>query len=158
MKVILPVVTLLRKKLTLVGRRTLLPFPSTSWGQVCVIFSIRYGYRSHFKGKRKKEGVLITHDMFKFQKNNSSRDLSTWWYTCSHKNSHGCNARAIIKRKEIVGEDGELWVENILVEVATPEVNDWKLLWLLFLIFKIPGSCKIPCSWPGWDTGSSSCC
>lgn len=84
--------------------------------------------KSHFKGKSKKEGVLITHDMFKFQKNNSSRDLSTWWYTCSHKNTHGCNARAIIKRKEIVREDGELWVENILMEVATPEVNDPKLL------------------------------
>ena len=37
-----------------------------------------------YEGKSKKEGVLITHNMFKFQKNNASRDYSTWWYTCSH--------------------------------------------------------------------------
>ena len=64
--------------------------------------------------------------MFKFQKNNASRDLATWWYTCACKNSHGCNARAIVKREEFTGEDGddgELYVRNTLVEVATPEVQ-----------------------------------
>jgi hypothetical protein len=76
-----------------------------------------------YEGKSKKEGVLITHNMFKFQKNNASRDYSTWWYTCSHKNTHGCSARAIIKRREFMAEDGELMVENELVEVATAEVN-----------------------------------
>jgi hypothetical protein len=64
-----------------------------------------------------------THNMFKFQKNNASRDYSTWWYTCSHKNTHGCSARAIIKRREFMAEDGELMVKNELVEVATAEVN-----------------------------------
>ena len=78
---------------------------------------------SLFPGKSKKEGILITHKMFKFQKNNASRDYSTWWYTCSHKSTHGCNARAIINRKEFTGDDGELWVKNVLVEVSTPEVN-----------------------------------
>ena len=79
-----------------------------------------------FQGKSKREGVLVTHGMFKFQKNNASRDLSTWWYTCACKISHGCNARAIVKREEFTGEDGELYVRNTLVEVATPEVQSWK--------------------------------
>ena len=80
-------------------------------------------------GKSKKEGILVTHGMFKYQKNGASRDYSTWWYTCAHKNSHGCNARAIIRRKEFPGDDGDLWVENVLVEVATPqvEIHDFKI-------------------------------
>ena len=64
---------------------------------------------------------MITHNTFKFTKNNSSRDYKTWWYTCSHKVSHGCTGRAIIERTEFEGEDGETMVKNILVEVATPE-------------------------------------
>ena len=74
-------------------------------------------------GKSTKEGVLITHGgHFKFTKNNFSRDGKTHWYTCSQKLSHGCTARAIIKREEFTGDDGELWVKNRLVEIATPEV------------------------------------
>ena len=74
-------------------------------------------------GKSTKEGVLITHGgHFKFTKNNFSRDGKTHWYTCSQKLSHGCKARAIIKREEFTGDDGELWVKNRLVEIATPEV------------------------------------
>ena len=68
--------------------------------------------------------MLITHGgYFKFSKNNYSRDGKTHWYTCSNKQSHGCTARAIIKREEYIGDDGELWVKNRLVEVATPEVG-----------------------------------
>jgi len=72
--------------------------------------------------KSKKEGVLITHDMFKFQKNGYSRDGSRWWYVCSHKPTHGCTARAIVMRREVPTEDGGVEVENSLLEVATPEV------------------------------------
>ena len=70
---------------------------------------------------------MITHECFKFTKNNSSRDLKTWWYTCASKNSHGCAARATIKRQEYTGEDGELYVKNTLVEISTPEVIILKL-------------------------------
>ena len=74
-------------------------------------------------GKSSKEGVLITHGgFFKFTKNNYSRDGRTHWYTCCQKKSHGCTARAIIKREEFTGEDGEQYVKNELVEVSTPEV------------------------------------
>ena len=55
---------------------------------------------SFISGKSSKEGVLITHECFKFTKNNYSRDGKTWWYTCASKNSHGCAARATIKRQE----------------------------------------------------------
>merc|ERR1719318_1049027 len=79
----------------------------------------------HFlkKGESSKEGVLITDETFKFTKNNSSQDGKTWWYTCAHKNSHGCAARATIKRQEFTGEDDELYVKNFLVEISTPEVR-----------------------------------
>ena len=35
-------------------------------------------------GKSSKEGLLITHNVFKFSNNNSSRDNKTWWYTTHH--------------------------------------------------------------------------
>ena len=76
-----------------------------------------------FSGKSNREGVLITHKSFKFTKNNASRDYKTFWYTCSFKSSHGCTARAIVKRHEFTVEDGELYVENKVVDVATPEVR-----------------------------------
>ena len=71
-------------------------------------------------GKSSKEGVLITHNVFKFNKNNCSRDMRTWWYTCSYKASHGCTARAIVQREK-VGEEQGMSVVNTLVEVATPD-------------------------------------
>ena len=77
----------------------------------------------NFLGKSSKEGVLITHNMFKYTKNNASRDLKTWWYTCSFKVSHGCTGRAIVHRVEFTGDDGDLYVKNTLVEVATPELH-----------------------------------
>ena len=73
-------------------------------------------------GKSSKEGVLITHNTFKFTKNNASRDYITWWYTCSYKSSHGCKGRAIIHRDEEEGSDG-LEVRNRLVDVSTPELH-----------------------------------
>ena len=97
------------------------PFHFLRTGSSIINFSLLIIH--DYEGKSKKEGVLITHNMFKFQKNNASRDYSTWWYTCSHKNTHGCSARAIVKRREFMGEDGEHMVENELVEVATPQVN-----------------------------------
>ena len=57
---------------------------------------------------------------FKFTKNNTSRDLKTRWYSCSHKASHGCKARAIIYRNAVKGEDGTTNIENTLIEVSTP--------------------------------------
>ena len=65
--------------------------------------------------------MLITHNVFKFNKNNSSRDKKTWWYTCSEKASRGCTARAIVCRAEVEEEGGGIRVVNSLVEVATPE-------------------------------------
>ena len=73
------------------------PFHFLRTGSSIINFSLLIIH--YYEGKSKKERVLITHNMFKFQKNNASQDYSTWWYTCSHKNTHGCSARAIIKRK-----------------------------------------------------------
>ena len=62
--------------------------------------------------------------MFKFTKNNSSKDGRTWWYTCSRKAINGCSARAIVERTEVVDERGVLLsVNNRLVDVATPEAH-----------------------------------
>ena len=61
--------------------------------------------------------------MFKFTKNNTSRDLKTWWYSCSDKASHGCKARAIIHRNEVEGEDGTTKIKNTLIEGSTPELH-----------------------------------
>ena len=77
----------------------------------------------HYWFQEREEGVLITHNMFKFTKNNSSRDLKTWWYSCSHKASHGCTARAIIYRNEVEGVDGTIEVQNTLIDVSTPELH-----------------------------------
>ena len=66
---------------------------------------------------------MITHNMFKFTKNKSSRDLKTWWYCCSHKASHGCTARAIVYRNEVEGVDSTIEVQNTLIDVSTPELH-----------------------------------
>ena len=88
-------------------------------------------------GKIKKEGVLITHGMFKFQKNNASRDFSTWWYTCSHKKNHGCKAKATVRRSENTEDDGSIHVENTLLEVSTPEVYIDLMCCTCLLIFHL---------------------
>ena len=94
-----------------------LPLPQDWYG--LVIFDADQISCFAFLGKSSREGVLvlITHNVFKFNKNNSSRDQKTWWYTCSEKASRGCTARAIVARLK--------WrrrVEvNTLVEVASPE-------------------------------------
>ena len=66
---------------------------------------------------------MVTHGMFKFTKNNSSKDGRTWWYTCARKAVNGCSARAIIERMESVDENGVTSVQNKLVDVATPETH-----------------------------------
>ena len=119
------ILVMTRRRLIGARKLTQVLFPFIFCEQVCQLLNISLLIGHYYEGKSKKEGVLITHNMFKFQKNNASRDYSTWWYTCSHKNTHGCSARAIIKRREFLGEDGELMVENELVEVATPEVDDF---------------------------------
>ena len=96
-------------------------------------------------GKSSKEGVLITHGgHFKFTKNNYSRDGKTHWYTCSNKQSHGCTARAIIKREEFIGDDGELWVKNRLVEIATPEVGLVLVIKILQLFIQAHAKYHVP--------------
>ena len=74
-------------------------------------------------GKSTKEGVLYTHNAFKFTKNNWSRDGTLFWYRCSAKKSTGCTATATIKRVEEEDEEGQVVVNNYLLEVSTPEVN-----------------------------------
>ena len=61
--------------------------------------------------------------MFKYTKNNYSRNQKTWWYACSFKSTDGCTAKAHIEREEFVGEDGELYVRNTMTQVSTPEVH-----------------------------------
>ena len=75
-------------------------------------------------GKSKGEGVLITHNgTFKFTKNNVNRKGTLHYYACSHKLTHKCQARAIIKKEVEVDEaEGRETVHFILLEVATPEV------------------------------------
>ena len=75
-----------------------------------------------FIGKSTKEGVLVTHNAFKFTKNNWSRDGTTFWYRCSQKKATGCPATATVKRVEVEEEDGTISVTNSLIEVSTPEV------------------------------------
>ena len=113
-------------------------------------------YFFHFTGKSSKEGVLITHGgYFKFTKNNYSRDGKTHWYTCAHKKSHGCSARAIIKREEFTGEDGQLYVSNTLLEIATAEVfilykmTRFPKIKMIILRFMPSSMCRTrPPSWP----------
>ena len=74
-------------------------------------------------GKSTKEGVLVTHNAFKFTKNNWSRDGVTYWYRCSAKKATGCSATATVKRVEEQDVDGSIVVKNYLVEVSTPDVR-----------------------------------
>ena len=65
---------------------------------------------------------MITHNAFKFTKNHWNRDGTTYWYRCSLKRGTGCPATATIKREEKVDDQGNVVVNNYLVEVSTPEV------------------------------------
>ena len=73
--------------------------------------------------KSKGEGALITHNVtFKFTKNKQGGDHFTTTHVCSHKLTHKCQARAIIKKEVEVDEvEGRETVHFILLEVATPE-------------------------------------
>ena len=73
--------------------------------------------------RKKHQGVLVTHNAFKFTKNNWSRDGSTYWYRCSAKKATGCPASATVKRVEELEPDGSVVVKNYLLEVSTPEVR-----------------------------------
>ena len=60
-------------------------------------------------GKSKGEGVLITHNgTFKFTKNNVNRMGTLHYYACSHKLTHKCQARAIVKKSVEVNEVDEV--------------------------------------------------
>ena len=65
----------------------------------------------------------MTHNAFKFTKNNWSRDGSTYWYRCSANKATGCPASARVKRVEELEPDGSVVVKNYLLEVSTPEVR-----------------------------------
>ena len=67
-------------------------------------------------------GVLVTHNAFKFTKNNWSRDGTTYWYRCSAKKATGCTASATVMRVEEEDSEGSIIVKNFLIQVSTPEV------------------------------------
>ena len=69
---------------------------------------------------------MVTHNCFKFTKNNWSRDGKTYWYRCSTKKTTGCPATATIKRVEEEDTDGNIVVKCYLTEVSTPEVSSSK--------------------------------
>ena len=98
-------------------------------------------------GKSKGEGVLITHgDTFKFTKNNANRNGTLHYYACSMKLTHKCQARAIVRRSVVVGEEE---VMSELIEIATPEVSGilYYTVLLHLLIenssFCVTGDCKL---------------
>ena len=75
-------------------------------------------------GKSRKEGVLITHDSnFKYQKNQVGRKGDTFYYVCAERLKRGCPAKATVKRKEFLNDEGEMVVENELVSVSSPQIH-----------------------------------
>ena len=98
-------------------------------------------------GKSKGEGVLITHgDTFKFTKNNANRNGTLHYYACCMKLTHKCQARTIVRRSVVVGEEE---VMSELIEIATPEVSGilYYTVLLHLLIenssFCVTGDCKL---------------
>ena len=66
---------------------------------------------------------MVTHNAFKFTKNNWSRDGRTYWYRCSAYRATGCTATAMVKRLEEEDPEGLVVVRNHLIQVSTPEVS-----------------------------------
>ena len=83
-------------------------------------------------GKSKGKGVLVTHSenyMYYDQVDNSSfkknTAATTFYMTCSEKGKSGCNARAVVKKVTIPGEEGkEDTVDYILAKVSKEEVSE----------------------------------
>ena len=95
------------------GRRSIkghLPLPQDWYG--LVIFDTNQLSCFAFLGKSLREGVLITHNVFKFNKNNNSRDQIPWWYTWRAVRRQALLVQLFAGRRVKV---------NTLVEVATPE-------------------------------------
>ena len=88
--------------------------------------------------------MLVTHNCFKFTKNNWSRDGKTYWYRCSAKKATGCPATATVKRVEEEDTDGNIVVKCLLTEVSTPEVSSKEYLVIelfIFLLSALPYPC-----------------
>ena len=76
-------------------------------------------------GKSRWPGVMVTHQMFKFQKNGSNRSGEKHYWTCGEKPYCDCKARAttIVEEEANPENKDEPIRRHRLLSVSKPEVN-----------------------------------